>query len=77
MPRSQGDARSRGPWAVSVAHFNSYISNFTDVLSFNDIAKSKTNARFGLSAYELTIYDPPCVKVIKGHLRSYQVTDLG
>ena len=34
-------------------------------------------SRFGIGAYELTIYDPPCVKIIRGHLRSSEVTYLG
>ena len=35
------------------------------------------DVRFELSAYEYTIVDPPCVKVIRGHPRSSEVTDLG
>ena len=34
------------------------------------------NVRFGISDYDLTIYDPPCVKIIQGHPMSYAVTDL-
>ena len=41
------------------------------------IASSKMDVRFELSAYEYTTYDPPCVKVIRGHPRSSEVTDLG
>ena len=77
LPRGQGHAGSRLPWAVSVAHFGRYFSNVTAILSLRDVVKSKTNARFGISAYELTMYDSTCVKVIRGHLRSPEVTDLG
>ena len=63
--------------AVSVAHFSRYNPNFTAILSLEVILWDKTNARFETSAYELTTYDPPCVKVIIGHPRSYEVTDLG
>ena len=72
LPRGQDHARSRVPWAVSVAHFDRYFSNFTAMLSLRDIVKSKPNAGFGISTYELTICNPPCVKVsevIRGHLR--------
>ena len=34
------------------------------------IVSSKMDVRFEHSAQEYTIYDPPCVKVIRGHLRS-------
>ena len=37
------------------------------------------NARFGISDYELTAYDPPCIKVIKvilAHMRSLTLDDL-
>ena len=73
----QGHARSRVQWAISVAHFNRYISNCTAVLSLGIIVQSKTNSRFEIITYELTIYDPTCGNVIKGHPRSCEVTDLG
>ena len=41
--------------------FRPLFFNFTAILSLRDDVKSKTNARFGISAYELTTYDPPCV----------------
>ena len=63
--------------AVSVVHFSRYNSKFTVTLSLGVIIYSKTNVGFGISDDELTIYDPPCVKVMKDHPRSNEVTDLG
>ena len=37
LPCGQGQARFRVPWAVSVAHFSRYSSNFTGVLSLGVI----------------------------------------
>ena len=34
------------------------------------------NARIEISAYQYIIYDPSCVNVNQGHLRSHDVTDL-
>ena len=77
LPWGQGHARSRLPWVVSEAHFSRYNPNCTVVLRLGVIAESKTNVRFGISTYELTVYHPPCVKVIKVYPRSYEVADLG
>ena len=53
-----------------------FFSNVTAILSLRDVVWSKTKARFGISAYELTVHDPSCVKVIRGHPRSSEATDL-
>ena len=37
LPWGQGHARSRVPWAVSVAHFSRYNSNFTAIQSLGVI----------------------------------------
>ena len=76
MLRGQGHARSRVPWVVSADHFSRYNSNLLSILSLMVIVQSKNNARFGISAYESAINDPPCVEVIKGHMKSLTSDDL-
>ena len=51
--------------------------DFLAILSPWINVQSIINVSFGISAYELTIYDQPCAKVILGHPRSYEATDLG
>ena len=72
----QGHARSRVPWWASIVHFGRNNYNFTASLSLGVIVQNKNNVIFGISTNKSTIKDPPCVKVIKGHPRSYGVTDL-
>ena len=64
---------------LSVAHFRRYNSKFTAALSLRVIVYSKTNARFGISAYEWTVCDPSGVDVrreaIEGHMRSLTSND--
>ena len=50
---------------------------FLFILDLWIIVKSKMKERFGISAHALTVYDPPCVKAIRGHLMPFEVTDLG
>ena len=62
--------------AYFVAHFSRYNSKFVSILSLRIIVYSKTKVKIEISAYEYTIYDPPCVEVMQGHPSSYEVTNL-
>ena len=74
MPRGLGHARSRLIAAVSVA-FSRLIWSLSFIhlalLSFRITVLGKPEAGFEKSASLIyTMYDPPCVNVVRAHLRS-------
>ena len=80
LTQGQGHARSRFIGASSRSISSLQIAVFFFFCEFECqymIAKSKPDVIFGLRAYEYAIFDPPCVKVIRGHPRSSEATDLG
>ena len=79
LPRGQGQARARVPWAVSVVHFTRYNSNFIAILNpwsllranvMSYLESTPTHRQF------MICHVSRSSEVIRGHLRSYKVTDL-